>query len=54
MRARIGTAMGPYWGSFFQAIDVIATIGSLGAVGGLPALLSAVTHYARRALRDKE
>jgi hypothetical protein len=54
MRARIGTAMGPYWGSVVQAMDVIATIGALGAIGGLPALLSAVTHYARRALRDKE
>jgi hypothetical protein len=54
MRARIGTAMGPYWGSVVQAIDVMATIGALGAIGGLPALLCAVTHYARRALRDKE
>jgi hypothetical protein len=54
MRARIGTAMGPYWGSVVQAIDVIAMIGALGAIGGLPALLSAVTHYARRALGDKE
>jgi hypothetical protein len=54
MKARIGTAMGPYWGSVVQAMDVIATIGALGAIGGLPALLSAVTHYARRALRDKE
>jgi hypothetical protein len=54
MRARIGTAMGPYWGNVVQAIDVIARIGALGAIGGLPALLSAVTHYARRALRDKE
>ncbi len=54
MRARIGTAMGPYWGGLVQAIDAIAAIGALGAVGGLPALLSAVTHYARRALRDKE
>jgi len=54
MRARIGTAMGPYWGSVVQAMDVIATIGALGAIGGLPALLSAVTNYARRALRDKE
>jgi hypothetical protein len=54
MRARIGTAMGPYWGSVVQAMDVIATIGALGAIGGLPALLSAVTYYARRALRDKE
>jgi hypothetical protein len=54
MKARIGTAIGPYWGSVVQAIDVIATIGALGAVGGLPALLSAVTHYAQRAWRDKE
>jgi hypothetical protein len=54
MRARIGTAMGPYWGSVAQAIDVIAAIGALGAIGGLPALLSAITHYARRAFRDKE
>jgi hypothetical protein len=54
MRARIGTAMGPYWESVVQAMDVIAAIGALGAIGGLPALLSAVSHYARRALRDKE
>ncbi|HMH88350.1 MAG TPA: hypothetical protein VK523_06890 [Steroidobacteraceae bacterium] len=54
MRACIGTAMGPYWGNVVQAMDVIATISALGAVGGLPALVTAVTHYARRALRDKE
>jgi hypothetical protein len=54
MRARIGTAMGPYWESVVQAMDVIAAIGALGAIGGLPALLSAVSHYARRTLRDKE
>jgi hypothetical protein len=54
MRARIDTAMGSYWGSVVQAMDVIAAIGALGAIGGLPALLSAVTQYARRAFRDKE
>jgi hypothetical protein len=54
MRARIGNAIGPYWGSVVQAMDVIAAMGALGAIGGLPALLSAVTQYARRALRDKE
>jgi hypothetical protein len=54
MRARIGTAMGPYWGSLVQAMDVIASIGALGAIGGLSALLSAFTHYARRASHDKE
>jgi hypothetical protein len=54
MKARIGTAMGPYWGSVVEALDVIAAIGTLGAIGGLPVLLRAVTHYARRALREKE
>jgi hypothetical protein len=54
MKARIGTAIGPYWASVVQAMDVIAAIGALGALGGLPVLLSAVTQYARRALRDKE
>ena len=53
MKARFGTAIGPYWGNVVQAMDVIATIGALGAVGGLPVLLSAVTKYARRAMRDK-
>jgi hypothetical protein len=53
MKARIGTAIGPYWGSVVQAMDVIAAISALGAIGGLPALLSAVTQYARRAKSDK-
>jgi hypothetical protein len=47
MRARIGIAMGTYWGGIVQAIDVIAMISALGAIGSLPALLNAVTKYTR-------
>jgi small neutral amino acid transporter SnatA (MarC family) len=51
MRARIGMAMGTYWGGIVQAIDIIAMIAAIGAVGSLPALLSALTKYARSAVR---
>ena len=51
MRARIGMALGQYWGGIAQAIDVIALIGALGAIGGLPALLNLLTRYARIARR---
>lgn len=47
MRARIGIVMGLYWGGIVQAIDVIAMISALGAIGSLPALLNAVTKYTR-------
>jgi hypothetical protein len=47
MRARIGIALGHYWGGIVYAIDVIAMISALGAIGSLPALLSAVTKYTR-------
>jgi hypothetical protein len=47
MRARIGIAMGLYWGGVMQVIDVIAMISALGAIGSLPALLNAVTKYTR-------
>ena len=47
MRARIGIALGLYWGGIVYAIDVIAAIGALGAIGGLSALLSALTKYMR-------
>ncbi len=47
MRARIGIAMGLYWGGIVQVIDVIAMISALGAIGSLPALLNAVTKYTR-------
>jgi hypothetical protein len=47
MRARIGIAMGLYWGGIVQIIDVIAMISALGAIGSLPALLNAVTKYTR-------
>jgi hypothetical protein len=46
MRARVGIALGLYWGGIAQAIDVIALISALGAIGGLPALLNALTRYA--------
>jgi hypothetical protein len=51
MRARIGMALGLYWGGIVYAIDVIALISALGAIGGLPALLNALTRYARVAMR---
>jgi hypothetical protein len=47
MRARIGIALGLYSGGIAQAIDVIAAISALGAIGGLPALLNALTKYSR-------
>ena len=50
MRARIGIAMGLYWGGIVQVIDVIAMISALGAIGGLPALLNALTKYTRLAI----
>jgi hypothetical protein len=39
-------ALGAYWGGIAYAIDVIALISTLGAIGGgLPALLNALTKY---------
>jgi hypothetical protein len=51
MKARIGIALGLYWGGIVYAIDVIAVISALGAIGGLPALLNALTRYVRVAMR---
>ena len=51
MRARIGIALGQYSGGIVYAIDVIAAISTLGAIGGLPALLNALTTYTRVAIR---
>jgi hypothetical protein len=51
MRARIGIVLGTYWWSIAQAIDVIAAISALGAIGGLSVLLNAVTPYARYAMK---
>ena len=50
MRARIGIAMSFYWDGIVQLLDVIAMISALGAIGGLPALLNALTKYARSAV----
>ena len=47
MRARIGIALGHYWGGIAQVIDVLALISALGAIGGLPALFNVLTRYAR-------
>jgi predicted acylesterase/phospholipase RssA len=46
MKARIGIALGLYWSGIAQAMVVIASISALGAVGGLPALISALTKHA--------
>jgi hypothetical protein len=51
MRARIGMALGHYWGGIVYAIDVIALISALGAIGGLPVLFKALTKYTRFAMR---
>ena len=51
MRARIGMALGAYWGGIAYAIEAIALISALGAIGGLPALLNALTRHARVAMR---
>lgn len=51
MRARIGIALGPYWGGIVYIIDVIAAISALGAIGALPPLLHGLTKYARLALK---
>lgn len=51
MRARIGMALGHYWGGIAYAIDVLALIGALGAIGGLPVLLKVLTQYTRLAMR---
>ena len=51
MRARFGIALGQYSGGIVYAIDVIAAICALGAIGGLPALLNALTTYTRVAMR---
>jgi hypothetical protein len=51
MRVRIGIALGLYWGGIAQAIDVIAAIGTLGAIGGLPTLLHALTKSTRFPMR---
>jgi predicted MFS family arabinose efflux permease len=51
MRARIGIALGTYWGGIVYTIDVIAAISVLGAIGGLPALLNALSKYTRFTMR---
>jgi hypothetical protein len=51
MRARIGLAMGTYWGGVLYALDVLAAISALGAIGSLPTLLDPLTKYTRFAIR---
>jgi len=53
MKARIGIALGPYWGGIAHALDAIAAISALGAIGGMPVLLNAVAKYAARTMCDK-
>jgi hypothetical protein len=50
MKARIGMALGPYWGSIVHAADIIAALSALGAIGGLSALLTTATPYIRDAM----
>jgi hypothetical protein len=50
MRARIDTAVGPYWVGIVRAAEVVAAISALGAIGGIPALLSALSLYTRSAM----
>jgi hypothetical protein len=51
MRLRIGTALAAHWGGIAQALDVIALMSAVGAIGGLPALLNALSRYTRVAVR---
>ena len=51
MRARIGIALSASWGGIEYALDVITLVGALGAIGSLPALLNALTRYAKVAIR---
>jgi hypothetical protein len=45
-------ALGTYWGGITYAIDVIALISALGAIGGgLPVLLKALSKYIRVAMK---
>jgi hypothetical protein len=44
-------ALGVYWSGIAQAVNVIALISTLGAIGGLPVLLNALTLYTRLGLR---
>jgi hypothetical protein len=52
MRARIGFALGSHWGGIAQALDVIALMSTVGAIGSLPALLNALTRYSRAAVKQ--
>jgi hypothetical protein len=51
MRARIGIASGLYWSGIAQAMVVITAISTLGAIGGLPALLNALIKHTRISIR---
>jgi hypothetical protein len=51
MRARIGTALGPYWSGIAQAVDVLATIAALGAIGSLPTVVNMLTRNTRLATK---
>jgi hypothetical protein len=51
MRARIDIALGLYWGGVAQAVAVIAAVNMLGALGGVPAVLEALTRYGRIATK---
>jgi hypothetical protein len=47
MKERIGTALGEHWSGIAQALDVVTQISAVGAIGGLPALVSVLTKSAR-------
>ena len=51
MKARIGIALGVYWSGIGQAIDVLAAISVLGAIGGLPTLIDVLSKYTRLAMK---
>jgi hypothetical protein len=44
-------AFGAYWGSIAYAVDLITVVSTLGAIGGLPALVNALTRYTRFAAK---
>ena len=51
MKAKIGIALSLYWGGIAQAVDVIAAVKTLGALGSVPVVLEALTKYGRVATR---
>jgi hypothetical protein len=51
MKSRLDNALGHYWGGIAQAVDVLAAVTALGAIGGLPVLVNVLTRNTRLAVK---